>query len=67
MLVSPSDFRVKLERTSNSSQSTRPIGRVLWEELLDLSRFQSLLPADEWNFCSLQTIEPSLPYHICSN
>ena len=24
---------------SNSSQSTRPIGRVLWEELLDLSRF----------------------------
>ena len=23
-----------LERTSNSSQSTHPIGRVLWEELL---------------------------------
>ena len=25
MLVSPSDFRVKLERLSNSSQSTRPV------------------------------------------
>ena len=24
-----------LERTSNSSQSTRPVGRVLWEELLE--------------------------------
>ena len=46
MLVSPSDFRVKLERVSNSSQSTRPIGRVLWEELLVLSRFHSLLRVD---------------------
>ena len=26
---------------SNSSQSTRPVGRVLWEELLVLSRFHS--------------------------
>ena len=25
--------------SSNSSQSTRPVGRVLWEELLFLSRF----------------------------
>ena len=25
--------------SSNSSQSTRPVGRVLWEELLVLSRF----------------------------
>ena len=32
---------------SNSSQSTRPTGRVLWEELLILSRFH------EWNFCPL--------------
>ena len=27
--------------SSNSSQSTRPIGRVLWKELLVLSRFYS--------------------------
>ena len=27
--------------SSNSSQSTCPVGRVLWEELLVLSRFQS--------------------------
>ena len=27
---------------SNSSQSTRPIGQVLWEELLVLSRFRLL-------------------------
>ena len=27
--------------TCNSSQSTRPTGRVLWEELLVLSRFHS--------------------------
>ena len=26
---------------SNFSQSTRPVGRVLWEELLVLSRFHS--------------------------
>ena len=28
------NYEGNLERTSNSSQSTRPIGRVLWEELL---------------------------------
>ena len=39
--------------SSNSSQSTRPVGRVLWEELLVLSRFHSHLQADEWNFCPL--------------
>ena len=49
MLVSPSDFSPS--PSSNSSQSTRPIERVLWEELLVLSRFHSLLPAEEWNFC----------------
>ena len=27
--------------SSNSSQSTRPTGRVLWKELIVLSRFQS--------------------------
>ena len=27
--------------SSNSTQSTRPVGRVLWEELLVLSRFHS--------------------------
>ena len=53
MLVSPSKFRVKIERMSNSSQSTRPVGRVRWEELLVLSRFHSYLRADEWNFCPL--------------
>ena len=37
MLVSLSDFPPS--PSSNSSQSTRPIGRVLWEELLVLSRF----------------------------
>ena len=37
MLLLPSDFRVKLESMSYSSQSTRPVGRVLWEELLVLS------------------------------
>ena len=39
--------------TSNSSQSTRPVGRVLWEELLFLSTFHSKLRADEWNLCPL--------------
>ena len=43
----------------NSLQSTRPIGRqcfgrpigrVLWEELLLLSRFDSWLLADKWIF-----------------
>ena len=38
----------------NSSQSTHPTGQVLWEELLVLSRFHSLLRADEWNFCPLK-------------
>ena len=38
---------------SNSTQSTRPIGRVIWEELLILSRFHWLLRRDEWNFCPL--------------
>ena len=38
--------------SSNSSQSTQPIGRMLWEELLILSRFYSKLRADEWNLCS---------------
>ena len=33
------NYESNLERTSNSSQSTRPIGRVLWEELLFLSSF----------------------------
>ena len=28
-------YEWNLERTSNSSQSTRPIGRVLWKELLE--------------------------------
>ena len=28
------NYEQNLERTSNSSQSTRPAGRVLWEELL---------------------------------
>ena len=42
--ISPSDFLPS--STSNSSQSTGPIGRVLRVELLDLSRLQ----ADEWNF-----------------
>ena len=41
--------------SSNSSQSTRPVGRVLWEELLVLSRFHSQLQAEEWNFCPLMT------------
>ena len=39
MLVSPSDFLPS--PSSNSSQSTRPIGRVLWEKLLILTRFHS--------------------------
>ena len=33
ILVSPLDFSPS--PSSNSSQSTRPTGRVLWEELLD--------------------------------
>ena len=28
------NYERNLERTSYSSQSTRPVGRVLWEELL---------------------------------
>ena len=39
--------------SSNSSQSTRPVGRVLLEELLVLSRFRSQLREDEWNFCPM--------------
>ena len=35
---------------SNSFQSTRPTGQVLWEEFLILSRFHSYLRVDEWNF-----------------
>ena len=31
--------------SSNSFQSTRPVGRVLWEELLVFSRFHSYLQA----------------------
>ena len=42
--ISPSDFLPS--STSNSSQSTGPIGRVLRVELLHLSRLQ----ADEWIF-----------------
>ena len=33
MLASTSDFRVNLQRTSNSSQSTCPTGRVLWKRI----------------------------------
>ena len=29
------DYEWNLERTSNSSQSTRPVGRVLWEEYME--------------------------------
>ena len=39
MLVSSSDFSPS--PSSNSSQSTRPTGRVLWEESLVLTRFHS--------------------------
>ena len=46
---------MKLERTSYSFQSTRPVGRVLWKKY-DLSRFHSKLQADEWNFCPLYKI-----------
>ena len=45
MLVSPSDFK------------TGPLGRVLWEELLVLSRFHSYFQADEWNFCPFKMEE----------
>ena len=62
MLVSPSDFKVKLERTSNSSQSTSPVGQVLWEELLILSRFQLLLRTDEVNLCPLQYSDENGPF-----
>ena len=33
--------------------SSSPVGRVLLEELLVLSRFHSYLRADKWNFCPL--------------
>ena len=39
--------------SSNFFQSTHPTGRVLWEELLVLSRFHPQLRADEWNICPL--------------
>ena len=55
MLVSLLDFSTHpvghLERMNNTSQSTRPTGCVLWEELLILSIFHSQVQADEWNFC----------------
>ena len=59
MLVSPSDFSPS--PSSYSSQSTRPIGRVFWEELFILSRFHLQLRADEWNFCPLY-----VRFHILS-
>ena len=40
--------------SSNSSQSTHPIGQVLWEELLAL--------ADERIFCPLKKIENVVLY-----
>ena len=45
-----------LTSSNKSLQSTHPVGRVLWEELLILSRFHSLLRADKWNFCALSCI-----------
>ena len=35
---SAGNYEGYLKRTSNSSQSTRPVGRMLWEELLVLFR-----------------------------
>ena len=46
--------------SSNSSESTRPKGRVLWEELLVLSR---LLQADKWNFCPLKWLDHTALKH----
>ena len=59
MLLSPSDFRVKLERTSNSSQSTRPTGRVLgknYSSFLDFTRNSSgiFVPRQELHYKYLQ-------------
>ena len=47
--------------SSNSSQSTHPVGRVLWEKLLVLSRFHSKFQADEWNFCPLVLLIDQTP------
>ena len=33
--LSTHNYELNLEWMSNSSQSTRPVGRVLWEELLE--------------------------------
>ena len=68
MLVSLSDFSTRpvrhLERTSNSSPSTCPIGRVLWEELLSLviksGQVEFLSPAgfSVWFFiCVIHVLE----------
>ena len=37
--TSAPNYEWNLERTSDSSQSTHPVGQVLWEELLVLSSF----------------------------
>ena len=56
--------------SSNSFESTRTTGRVLWEELLVLSRFHLKFRADEWKFCPLQCIRCSScqgPYRTGTN
>ena len=53
------------KKMGNSSQSTRK-GRVLWEELLILSRFHPLLRANERYFCPLTDWLPTCHYRAGS-
>ena len=56
--------------SSNSAKSTRPKGRVLWEELLVLSRFHLQLRANECNFCPLlqhwRAVETKMSLCLCA-
>ena len=61
-----SDFRVKLERTSNSSQSTRPVGRLLWEKLLALS-ISLIIMSGRVEFLSPDVLALLKIHSVCSH
>ena len=59
------NYEWKLERTSNSSQSTHPTGPVLWEELLVLSCF-TLKSEGEMSIFWVLTMKSFCQYMGCN-
>ena len=47
------NYKPNLERMSNSIQSTRPVGRVLWRELHVFSSFMLKFEGETSFFCVL--------------